>query len=707
MLQPLSSLTTSVAPARVSSAGAAPPQEKLPQDQLTLTGAAPVAQAPAAAPAPTPAAAPPPAAKAAALAPVPTRLQADEAPDVSAALATAFSAIDKAASPDGVWRTPYLAGPFQEVISSLGLHFVGVKDEQFVKEERSLYDQMLSQQKPDGSFVPSDGLPSSPAITKLVCLGLRQVMKDLPEADKARFQEAHDKAQAYLKTTRDKDVNFMLPGMVDLVHEVMEPTGGGFPWLVNPFGLRKVDTLMSTRIGQMVAGQLCGVVPGMMPALGILSEHVWDTKQRSPIMQRIHDAVFHPEPRLARMEKAVLDKQDVNGSWILVGMATSLNLMAMKARGYDLDDPEVKKGVDFIRQHRKTDEAGETKQWWCNAELWDSCVAADLLLSNGTRASDPRLKKVIDMALQEQADDGRWAFAVGSKKVAETDSSSIVLRYLAKCYPTADEAQKPAIKAAVQKGVEGMLEHQQRDGGWNAWDDTSFTWGSRVPGPAEAFALDPATPDVTGRVLWALASAEQNGLLTEDQKPRYSESVEKAMEYYQGSQTENGSWWARWITGYQASPTFVLMSMRTAGQDMSQPWIQESRSIFLDNQNADGGFGETVDADTDASRAGRGPSTPVQTAFGIVSLLASSTTEDVKNDPVLRKAVDYLKSTQQSDGTWTNGKPLYTVGPGSEYYDAPFMTHCMAASALLLYDRCCEMGVSRAFASSLQPHKDL
>jgi len=82
-------------------------------------------------------------------------------------------------------------------------------------------------------------------------------------------------------------------------------------------------------------------------------------------------------------------------------------------------------------------------------------------------------------------------------------------------------------------------------------------------------------------------------------------------------------------------------------------------------QNPDGGFGETAASYEDASLKGKGPSTPSQTAWGLIGLLAAGKTENSDlgpvADPAVRRAVGHLVDTQNSDGSWDENE---TTGTG-------------------------------------------
>ena len=79
-------------------------------------------------------------------------------------------------------------------------------------------------------------------------------------------------------------------------------------------------------------------------------------------------------------------------------------------------------------------------------------------------------------------------------------------------------------------------------------------------------------------------------------------------------------------------------------------------------QNSDGGWGETCGSYDDATTKGIGPSTPSQTAWAVLGLLAAG---DTRSDSVA-KGVRWLVDKQAADGSWDEsaagrkGEAIYT-----------------------------------------------
>jgi squalene-hopene/tetraprenyl-beta-curcumene cyclase len=79
-------------------------------------------------------------------------------------------------------------------------------------------------------------------------------------------------------------------------------------------------------------------------------------------------------------------------------------------------------------------------------------------------------------------------------------------------------------------------------------------------------------------------------------------------------------------------------------------------------QNADGGWGEDLRSYVDTSWRGRGTSTPSQTAWALMALLAAGEQGDE-----VGRGISWLADNQRADGTWDEPHFTGTGFPGDFY----------------------------------------
>ncbi|HEX8433638.1 hypothetical protein, partial [Archangium sp.] len=222
-----------------------------------------------------------------------------------------------------------------------------------------------------------------------------------------------------------------------------------------------------------------------------------------------------------------------------------------------------------------------------------------------------------------------------------------------------------------------------------------YAYGPRVPSSSEANLIDASTADVTARVLLALQAVEATNLLEAGMGAQARDAAKRGAEFLRRAQTRTGCWWGRWRTGYLSALPFITPALRTAGEPAGSACFTAVRDFLFTHQNPDGGWGEGTEADRDASKAGRGASTPLQTASALIALVATTPGNDLGDSVPLQRGIDYLARGQRA-GTWSNGRALYTAAFQTDYYDSAMGTHTLVTRALAYLSLARALGVDAA-----------
>jgi squalene-hopene/tetraprenyl-beta-curcumene cyclase len=214
---------------------------------------------------------------------------------------------------------------------------------------------------------------------------------------------------------------------------------------------------------------------------------------------------------------------------------------------------------------------------------------------------------------------------------------------------------------------------QNNDGGWGAFDhENNLQFLNNIPFADHNAMLDPSTADVTARAIECLGQMGWSAT---------HPVIERGRAFLRQDQTADGSWFGRWGVNYVYGTSGVLRALETVGM-ASRDHCQKAANWLRSVQNPDGGFGESILSYYDASLKGKGQSTASQTAWGLIGLLAAVG----PNDPAVERAVNWLVSHQNQDGTWDEEEFTGTGFPCVFYLKYHLYRNSFPLYALARYD---------------------
>ena len=372
---------------------------------------------------------------------------------------------------------------------------------------------------------------------------------------------------------------------------------------------------------------------------------------------------WQPVRRLAcaRAERWIVRRQEADGSWGGIQPPWVYSLIGLHLRGYPLDHPVLRAGLDGIEGFM-IDDGVVRRLEACQSPVWDTALAVIALADAGLPGDHPALLAAGDWLLREQVlvpgdwslrrpglAPGGWAFEFANSNYPDVDDTAEVVLALRRiAHPDSE-----GLAWALDRGVQWLIGMQTSDGGWGAFDaDNTQRLARALPFCDFGEVIDPPSSDVTAHALEMLALVGRGD----------TEVAQRGLRWLCAAQEPDGSWFGRWGVNYVYGTGAVVPALAAAGLPQSHPAIRRAVRWLEEHQNPDGGWGEDPRSYDDRAWAGRGESTASQTAWALLALHAAG-----ERSEAMEHGVAWLAQTQREDGTWD--EPQYTgTGFPSDYY---------------------------------------
>ena len=366
---------------------------------------------------------------------------------------------------------------------------------------------------------------------------------------------------------------------------------------------------------------------------------------------------------IKRAETWMLERLEMTDGLGAIYPAMLNAIIALRCLGYSEDDPQVIRARDEFEklgiEQQPTEEMPEPtfRMTPCMSPVWDTAQAVYALGEAGVPRNDPRMLKAVDWMLAKEVrhkgdwavkvpntEPGGWYFEFNNEFYPDTDDTAQVLLALKQV----DNPRERYQDQVAQRAIEWEFAMQCKNGGWGSFDkDNTKMIFQYIPFADHNAMLDPPSVDITGRMLEMLAAY---GYTRDDKR------VQKAIKFIFAEQEPDGSWFGRWGVNYLYGTFLVLRGLEAIGIDQLEPQIQQAAEWIRMVQNSDGGWGESCGTYDEPDTRGIGVSTPSQTAWAMLGLLAAG---DDRSDS-LAKGVRWLLTRQRPDGSWDE-----TMGEGA------------------------------------------
>ena len=393
-------------------------------------------------------------------------------------------------------------------------------------------------------------------------------------------------------------------------------------------------------------------------------------------------APWHPMRRRAMREcvEWILARQESDGGWGGIQPPWVYSVLALHLMGYPLDHPAVAsaiKGLDGFLVHEETPDGPLRRLEACQSPVWDTCLALIALDDAGVPTDDPSVRLGVQwMAREEVRVTGDWAV-----QRPDLAPAGWAFEFANDYYPDIDDTAEvvialnrvgdPELEGAIRRGVDWVLGMQSADGGWGAFDaDNTHYFINKLPFCDFGAVIDPPSADVTAHAVEMLAV---RGLAD-------GVAAQRGVQWLLQAQETDGSWFGRWGANHIYGTGAVVPALVAAGVQTSTLPIKRAVRWLHEHQNADGGWGEDLRSYREPEWVGRGASTPSQTGWALMALLAAG-----DQSASVAAGISYLVSTQRPDGGWDEELFTGTGFPGDFYINYEIYRHVFPLSALGRY----------------------
>ena len=386
-----------------------------------------------------------------------------------------------------------------------------------------------------------------------------------------------------------------------------------------------------------------------------------------------------------RLEQWTREHMSGEGGIGAIYPAMANAVYGLKLRGCAADDPDLLRGMQAIEDLVIDNEDGrESYVQPCVSPIWDTCLSLSALSEAGLPPDHEGAREAIEWLFEKQVfmrgdwreragnlSSGGWAFQYENAFYPDLDDTSMVLMALLR----AGAQREPAWRKRMALAVNWLIGMQNSDGGWGAFDiDNHYEYLNNIPFADHGALVDPSTADLTGRCIEALAMFGFK---------KDFPAIRRGIEFLRRDQEDNGAWFGRWGVNYIYGTWAALVGLAAAGEDANLPYIRKAVNWLRQTQNSDGGWGEDCNSYDDKALGGRGESTPSQTAWALLGLMAAGehTSEAVE------KGAHYLLRNHREGGGWKESLFTGTGFPRVFYLRYHGYSHYFPLWALSVYRR--------------------
>lgn len=377
---------------------------------------------------------------------------------------------------------------------------------------------------------------------------------------------------------------------------------------------------------------------------------------------------FHPRglrERALKEVRAQLRAEDEATHYICIGPVNKLyNTLVWHFE--NPEGPEVQAHLPRLTDYLWEGRDGVKMNGYNSSELWDTAFAVQAIVATGeTGRMRPTLARahrfISDQQVLENTQEperyyrhpskGGWPFSTRehgwpiSDCTAEGLKAALVLSHLG----PGDLTLPPG---RLADAVELLLSLQNTNGGWATYELQRGPAWLEMLNPSDVFGdimVDYSYVECTSACVQALAAyLSATPALGSARLQAIRSAISRGRDFIFRLQGEDGGWEGSWGVCFSYGTWFGTWGLRAAGVEVEHPAFRRAAAFLRSHQQADGGWGETIESCRQRRWVDAESSQAVMTSWALLALHASGEGRSA----AARRGVAFLKSRQQADGRW-------------------------------------------------------
>ena len=406
-------------------------------------------------------------------------------------------------------------------------------------------------------------------------------------------------------------------------------------------------------------------------------------KTVSPYIGDIADFSLR-EYAVEKCEEWILERQEKSGDWAGIFPPMVNGVIALSLNGHAINSPAVAKGLEAIERFAIHDKEGFRVQA-CVSPVWDTVLMMRGLMDCG---ADSQSKTMLDA--RTWIENEQITENYGDWKVYNPNgvSGGWAFEYENTWYPDVDDTAAVLITLLKQNPQSTKDDVVTRAAQWIvSMQNRDGGWAAFDLNNDKLFLNQIPFSDMDS--LCDPSSPDVAGRVLEAfgilNDPSFKYSIDKGVEYIRKTQEKEGCWFGRWGVNYIYGTSNVLCGLAEQKIHASEPMICRAIEWLKSKQNEDGGWGEKLESYADRELMGIGPSTASQTAWALMGLLAYLPADDL----AIQKGIQWLCETQNTSGefkgAWNEKEFTGTGFPNHFYLRYHYYRHIFPLMALGRY----------------------